>query len=101
MAGCRKALCSLWSQSRHTNVASVGQRFLASAAQGPPKNIPDETKKPPPAASKSATPPVPPNVSGATQGYKVKEYFEHSPYSFYDIHADMFKLRLPQPSSRK
>ncbi|KAH7976285.1 hypothetical protein HPB52_010761 [Rhipicephalus sanguineus] len=100
MAACyagRKALCFLWSQP--SGVASVGRRFVASAGQGSPKNTSD-TKKPPSAGSKSA-PPVQPNVSGATEGYKVKEYFEHSPYSFYDIHADMFKLRLPQPSCRK
>uniref|UniRef100_A0A131YP90 Phytanoyl-CoA hydroxylase n=1 Tax=Rhipicephalus appendiculatus TaxID=34631 RepID=A0A131YP90_RHIAP len=97
----RKALCILWSQPRNASVASVGKRLVASAAQGSSKNTPDDAKKPPPSAASKPAPPVPPNVSGATQGYKVKEYFEYSPYSFYDIHADMSKMRLPQPSSRK
>lgn len=90
--------------------ASVGSRLFASAGQGP-KNTQSSkkpTSPPPSTASKgpSASPQTPPpqqtaNVSGATEGYKVKEYFEHNPYSFYDIHADMSKMRMPQPSSRK
>ncbi|CAN8001367.1 unnamed protein product, partial [Ixodes hexagonus] len=39
--------------------------------------------------------------TAATETYKVKEYFEHNPYSFYDFNVEMGKMRLPQPSSQK
>ncbi|KAH6922625.1 hypothetical protein HPB50_017304 [Hyalomma asiaticum] len=97
----RNAFCLL--RSRHfcgpSGAAPVVKRFMSSAGQGSKSN--QDTKKPPPSAGSKSAPPVQPNVSGATEGYKVKEYFEHNLYSFYDIHADMSKLRMPQPSSRK
>ncbi|XP_077497065.1 NADH:ubiquinone oxidoreductase subunit V3 [Amblyomma americanum] len=103
----QKFFCLLRFQPANlSGVASNGTRFLASVGQGPkntqdakkpPQPSPPPASKAPPAASSQQTA----NVSGATQGYKVKEYFEHNPYSFYDIHADMSKSRLPQPSSKK
>ncbi|KAH7973790.1 hypothetical protein HPB49_005301 [Dermacentor silvarum] len=106
MAACtgQKVFSLLRSQPTSlSGAAYVRKRFMASAGQGS-KNTRDTKKTPPSAGSTgSSAPPVQPkaNVSGATEGYKVKEYFEHNPYSFYDIHADMSKLRMPQPSSRK
>lgn len=49
------------------------------------------------------TPPPPPQSSGSevdsdNTTYKVKEYYGHNPYSFYDIDKDMSKFRNPQPS---
>uniref|UniRef100_A0A023G0I6 Putative secreted mucin n=1 Tax=Amblyomma triste TaxID=251400 RepID=A0A023G0I6_AMBTT len=104
----RKFFCLLRFQlaSLSSATTSNGSRFLSSVGQGS-KNT-QGTKKPPqsspppaPKASPAASPQQTANVSGATEGYKVKEYFEHNAYSFYDIHADMSKSRLPQPSSRK
>ncbi|XP_077546127.1 NADH:ubiquinone oxidoreductase subunit V3 [Haemaphysalis longicornis] len=101
-----KFFCLWRLQPARSSVAatSLGSRLFASAGQGP-KNTQDKKKptSPPPSAAPKAPPPPQQtaNVSGATEGYKVKEYFEHNPYSFYDIHADMSKMRMPQPSSSK
>lgn len=83
----------------------VTQRLASTSGTGGTENN-SSKKKSPKAPTATATPPPqsPPintNVSGATEGYKVKEYFEHNPYSFYDLNAQMDKMRMPQPSSRK
>ncbi|XP_048242569.1 uncharacterized protein LOC125374892 [Haliotis rufescens] len=54
-------------------------------------NIPNQ---PTPTKTEDAVDPAP-DISS----YKVKEYYSHNDFSFYDIDADMKTHRLKQPSS--